>query len=204
MVHPFVRVDVSRNARDFRHVLARAGAPMLDRSFAHGETLKRWLGRWTPEQNWDGETVVFYVRDEEGALLEVPDCRPATAAELRGPLRKELGAIREALKNVKPENPKETELHRAVFRQFEEDVSRSANEDPSSVFFRYRIKWGTSRLIWCSGYRRIDSDTGTAVVCPNPNCHLLALHRPGSAPKCRRCGYGFHQERSSPWPFTGS
>lgn len=114
MLTPFVRVDLSGDARGFRHVVLQPGLPMLDRSSSNSSLLRQWLGRLCAEANWDGQTVVFYVQDDNGTLLKTADCRPATIADLRGPLPKELESLQEKLQAASPQTAKKAAFHRIV------------------------------------------------------------------------------------------
>ena len=106
MSHPFVRVDLSPSARDFRNVLVQTGLPLLDKSAVHVALLNQWLGRDVAHVDREGETFLFFVRNEDGSLPEAPDCRPATAAELRGRLGRGLRKLQDDLGKIQPKTPR--------------------------------------------------------------------------------------------------
>ena len=65
MARRFVRVDLSPEARDFRPLALEPGVPILDASNAHGQILFKWLGSLAAQPEWQGESVDFYVVDNE-------------------------------------------------------------------------------------------------------------------------------------------
>ena len=103
MARPAVQVDLSEGAPDFRLQVVQPGLPLLDRWNTNGTLLGNWLGRFAAESAWDGDSVKFYVRDEEGRRLGDVACRPATAADLRGPLKKEVRELRTRLQGATPQ-----------------------------------------------------------------------------------------------------
>jgi len=76
MATRFVRVDLSETARDYRPIAVEPGVAMLDRSGANARMLYRWLGGMVAEPVWDGESINFYVRDDQGAGSKTSSASP--------------------------------------------------------------------------------------------------------------------------------
>jgi hypothetical protein len=187
MARRFVRVDLSDLARDFRPVAIEPGVPLLDHSQANARILFKWLGGQVAEPEWEGESVNFYVRDDRGGRLEDVVCQPATGADLQGPLKADLEALRERISRVKPETSTERGVHKAILREFARLVDDAHRTDRDNYFFRYKDVNGRWRLVWCWGYQRIDQQPATTLVCHNPECSLLFVRRPGQTAKCPSC-----------------
>ncbi len=188
MATRFVRVDLSEAARDYRPIAVEPGVPMLDRSGANNRIIFRWLGGMVAEPVWgDDDTVGFYVRDDKGGRLEEVICQPASAQDLQGLLRDDLGKLRQRLDQSRAETPTERTLRKILMRTFQDLVDNPARTDLDSYFFRYRDVLGNWRLIWCWGYERLDQEPAPSVVCTDPNCNLLFVRRPGKSPRCPSC-----------------
>lgn len=203
MAQRFVRIDLSRDARDFRPLALEPGVPTLDDAGTNARLLSDWIGRMAADPEWEGESVNFYVQDDEGGHLEDVTVQPASADDLRGPLKKELETLQERLSKAQPENTAQRALHRALtesLRQLTEDPSRS---DLDAFFFRYRDANDQLRLVWCWGYQRTDGQIAPAVVCGDRECSLLFVRRPGQSPKCPSCeailAAGRKKRRRVPW-----
>ncbi len=187
MATRFVRVDLSETARDYRPIAVEPGVPMLDHSGASNRILFRWLGGMVAEPEWDGDIVGFYVRDDKGGRLEDVICQPASAQDLQGMLRDDVGKLRQRLQQSRAETPTERTLRKVLLRNFEEMVDNPGRSDLDSYFFRYRDILGNWRLIWCWGYERLDHEPAPSVVCTDPDCNLLFVRRPGKSPRCPSC-----------------
>ncbi|MCY2990391.1 MAG: carboxypeptidase regulatory-like domain-containing protein [Planctomycetota bacterium] len=198
MSSPLARVDFSDALRCVQRVVVRPGLPLLDTALANARTLHAWLGRLVAEVKWDGEAIQFFVRDDDGAMPEIRKCRPATSAELTGVLRPDIEALREKLRETRPQSSAEIALHRVVSIQLEEAIGRAAMENPSSAFFWYRDQRGRTRLTWCWGYEPVATETTQAAVCPNPSCRLLTLTSAPPRDKCQRCGTELRRRRLVP------
>lgn len=196
MASPFARVELSGSTRDFQCEADPSGVPLLDKSYANSRLLSKWMGRFVADVKWDGQTVAFYVQNDEGGLPGITDCRPATAADLRRRLRKDRDAIQEKLRSVTPRTPHETTFHQTVTWKLKEQLERSGVEDPSSTFFKYKDQRGRRCLVWAWGYRSVPSKRAATVICPNAECRLLARITPGTTQNCARCGHPLVRRRS--------
>ncbi len=198
MATPFVRVDLSDEARDFRPFALEPGVPMLDRSNANARILFRWLGGMVAEPEWEGDSVSFYVQNDRGGRLEEVVCQPASQADLNGPLKRDLETLKERIERVKPETATERAVKKMLRRSFAELVEAPQGTEPPAAgdaeldcyFFRYRDVQGRWRLVWCWGYRRGDQEPAPAVVCSRAECNLLFVRRPNQSPKCPCCEAG--------------
>ncbi len=83
MATRFVRIDLSEDARDYRPIAVEPGVPMLDRSGGNNRIVFRWLGGLAGEPVWEGDSVSFFARDDEGGRLEDVVCQPASDQDLR-------------------------------------------------------------------------------------------------------------------------
>ena len=187
MATRFVRIDLSETARDYRPIAVEVGVPMLDRSGANNRILFRWLGGMAAEPVWEEDAVGFYVRDDKGGRLEDVICQTASAQDLQGILRDDVGKLRQRLDQSRGETPTERTLRKVLLRTFQDLVDNPARCDLDSYFFKYRDVMGNWRLIWCWGYERLDHEPAPSVVCTDPDCNLLFVRRPGKSPRCPSC-----------------
>ncbi|MHC4402905.1 MAG: Ig-like domain-containing protein, partial [Planctomycetota bacterium] len=187
MATRFLRVDLSDNARDFRPIAVEPGVPLLDRSNATARILLRWLGGLTADPEWEGESVNFYVRDDQGGRLEEAVCLPASEEDLQGPLRQDLQTVKDRLAAAKPANTTERAVQRIVSDTFAAVVENEHRTDRENYFFKYRDVLGRWRLVWCWGYQRVDLEPAPSVICTDATCGLLFVRRPGQSPKCPAC-----------------
>ncbi len=81
---------------------------MLDRSGANARILFRWLGGMVAEPVWEDDIAGFYVRDDQGGRLEDVICQPASAQDLQGLLRDDLGKLRQRLEQLAGRNAHRT------------------------------------------------------------------------------------------------
>ncbi len=195
MATPFVRIDLSDGARDFRPFALEPGVPMLDRSNANAKILFRWLGGMTAEPEWEEDTVSFYVRDDRGGRLEEVVCQPASESDLKGPLRADLAAMKERIEAAQPETATERAVKKMLRRSLGQLIDEPLRTDLGCYFFRYRDVQGRWRLVWCWGYQRVDEEPAHAVVCAREECGLLYVRRPGKSPKCPSCEAGLVPKR---------
>jgi hypothetical protein len=187
MAKRFIRVDLSDLARDFRPIAVEPGVPLLDKSNANAKILFKWLGGLVAEPEWEGESVNFYARDDHGGRLEEVTCLPASDADLKGPLKGDLEAIRERITRAKPETSTERGVHKALIQSFAKLVDEEHRIDRDNYFFRYKDLNGRWRLVWCWGYQRIDQQPATPLVCSDPACSLFYVRRQGQNAKCPSC-----------------
>ena len=52
MVKPLFYVDLSEDARDYRHTALEPGLPLLDRQHVNFQILRKWLGDYVAEPEW--------------------------------------------------------------------------------------------------------------------------------------------------------
>ena len=97
MAQPFLRIDLSNQAKDFQNTVIEAGWPLLDKSNTNYQILRKWLGGAVAEPERNGDEVLFYLRNEAGARIDQPNILKVSEKELTGPLKGELrGAGQEA------------------------------------------------------------------------------------------------------------
>ena len=60
MATRIVRIDHSAAAHDFQPVALEPGVPLLDRTGAHYSVLRRWLGEFVAEPNWETDQSVSF------------------------------------------------------------------------------------------------------------------------------------------------
>ena len=136
---------------------------------------------------WDGESVNFYVQDDQGGRLEEVYCQPATLEDIKDTLADEMQLLSALLAAGPPQRPQRANAISAPpadFRELTEDPLRT---DLDNYFFRYRDANGHWRRAWCWGYQRMDEEAAPAVICTDPDCSLLFLRRPGRKNKCPAC-----------------
>jgi hypothetical protein len=199
MARRFVRVDLSRNARDFRPIAVEPGLPLLDRISANARLLNRWLGRLAADPEWDDESVEFYVRDDHGGRLEDVVCQPATRSDLEGLLADELQELRHRLDRVRPDTPTERTIHSILHRTLRELVDDPCRTDVDCHLFRYQDVQDRWRLVWCWGFQRADLEEAPALLCPDNNCKSLYVRRPGTGGRCPRCAAGLTPREPRDW-----
>ena len=185
MPGPFLRIDLSPDAVDFRPVMVQAGLPLLERWAERGGVLRDWLGRFAAEPIWEGDTVGYYVTDDQGGRLVDMVCQPASPADLRGRLQGELAALRDRLRQAAPKSASGQAIHQYLCRQLLE----RAPEDLKYQWFKYRDPSGAWQLVWCGGYGPISERLlARPVICGNPQCRQLTLVNPRERVTCGRCG----------------
>ena len=189
MATRFVRTDLSDEARDFRPIAVEPGVPMLDHSNANNKILYRWLGGLIADPIWveAEESVDFYARDDHGGRLEEVTCQTISPGDLDGQLKGDLELLRSRLNKAKPETQTERALLKITKRTLRELTENPGRADLDDYFFKYRDVQGRWRLVWCWGYQRLDHEPAPAVICTDPECHLLFVKRPKQSPKCPAC-----------------
>jgi len=191
MATRILRVDLSPDARDFHATATEPGLPMLDRLGANDAIVHRWLGDLVAEPEWgEDESVSFFVRHPERGRLEDIVCCPATKEDLEGPLRADLATLEAGIKQASPESSTERLLHKIIRQAHARLTADLDGGNCACHFFKYRQSKEAWRLVWCWGYQRIDQQPATAVICPNPECRLLFLRRPGTKAFCPACETG--------------
>ena len=181
------RVDLSDNARDYRPTATEPGLGMLDRQGANHAILRRWLGDFVADPEWQGDYVNFYVREEERGRLENIECYPATKHDLEGALKADLEALDARIKKAKPDSRTEQLLHKIAKQTFTNLTRDLDQSDHDSFFFQYREPGQPWKLLWCWGYQRADIQPGKALVCSNNNCQQLYVYRQDGDDQCPGC-----------------
>lgn len=187
MAKRFVCLDLSDTARDFFPIAVEPGVAMLDDSNAHNRILCRWLGSIAVEPVWEGDSVSFFVRDDQGGRLEEAVCQPVIAADLTGVLKEDFAALRDRIEKARPETATERALHKCIQRWLKDLLEDPNRTDHDCYFFRYRDASGCWRLVWCWGFQRRDQELAPAVICTDPECSLLFVRRPNQSHRCPRC-----------------
>jgi hypothetical protein len=201
MIKPLFYVDLSEDARDYRHTALEPGLPLLDRQGVNFQILRKWLGDLVAEPEWrNQDTVAFYMVDEERGRLEDVDCQPATRGEMQKRFAKELDAIRAKVKKIKPESSTEQMVHRILKKSLAEQTNDLDNSDFDSFFFKCRAGKEDWRLVWCCGYQRADLEPLKARLWNTPDGEYLGVRPPlqgGRVKKRKRTGP--LDVLSSPW-----
>ena len=192
MIKPLFCVDLSEDARDYRHTALEPGLPLLDRQGVNFQILRKWLGDLVAEPEWrNQDTVAFYMVDEERGRLENVDCQPATRGEMQKLFAKELDAIRAKVKKIKPESSTEQMVHRILKKSLGEQTNDLDNSDFDSFFFKCRAGKEDWRLVWCCGYQRADLEPLKARLWNTPDGEYLGVRPPlqgGRVKKRKRTG----------------
>ncbi len=187
MAQPFLRIDLSNQAKDFQNTVIEAGWPLLDKSNTNYQILRKWLGGAVAEPERQGDEVVFYLRNESGARIDQPNVLKVSEKELAGPLQGQLQGLLKKLKSAEPKNSAERNLHAMALKELQSVASESRAGDRKCYLFKYRDAAKKWHLVWAPGYRRKDELSANPVVCTNPACSLLFLQRANGPTKCPRC-----------------
>lgn len=186
MAEPLFYVDLSEDARDYRHTALEPGLPLLDRQGMNFAILRRWLGDYIAEPEWRNENVVgFYMTDEERGRLEDVDCQPATKGELQKQFAADLDTLRAKLKKIRPESSTEEMVLRIVRKHLAEQTNDLDSSDFDSYFFKCRAGKEDWRLLWCVGYQRADLEPLRARLWRTPDGDFLGV-RPLEGGKARK------------------
>jgi hypothetical protein len=70
MPRTIVRISVSSDGQGYRLLAHGVGIPVLDKGNAIAGLWDRWLSRFAAEPERTGDTVTFYLRNEEGERVE--------------------------------------------------------------------------------------------------------------------------------------
>ena len=109
MTTPLFYINLSEDARDYRHTALEPGLPLLDRQGVNFQILRKWLGDYVAEPEWRNEsTCAFYMTEEERGRLENVDCNTVTKAELEKQFAPDLDTIRAKIKKAKAETKRIT------------------------------------------------------------------------------------------------
>ena len=187
MAQPFLRIDLSNQAKDFQNTVIEAGWPLLDKSNTNYQILRKWLGGAVAEPERQGDEVVFYLRNESGARIDQPNILKVSEKELTGPLKGELEGLVKKLQSAEPKNNAEKNLHAMALKELQSVTSESRAGDRKCYLFKYRDANKKWRVVWAPGYRRKDEHPANPVICTNPACSLLFLQRADGRTKCPRC-----------------
>jgi len=191
MAEPLFYIDLSEDARDYRHTALEPGLPLLDRQGMNFGILRKWLGEYIAEPEWRNENVVgFYMTDEDRGRLEDVDCQPATKGELQKQFAPDLDALRAKIKKIRPESSTEEMVLRILRKHFAEQTNDLESSDYDSYFFKCRAGKEDWRLRWCVGYQRADLEPLRARLWRTPGGDFLGVRPPegGKARKRKRTG----------------
>ncbi len=191
MAEPLFYIDLSEDARDYRHTALEPGLPLLDRQGMNFGILRKWLGEYIAEPEWRNENVVgFYMTDEDRGRLEDVDCQPATKGELQKQFAPDLDALRAKIKKIRPESSTEEMVLRILRKHFAEQTNDLESSDFDSYFFKCRAGKEDWRLRWCVGYQRADLEPLRARLWRTPDGDFLGVRPPegGKARKRKRTG----------------
>ena len=202
MAEPLFYVDLSEDARDYRHTALEPGLPLLDRQGMNFGILRRWLGDYIAEPEWRNENVVgFYMTDEDRGRLEDVDCQPVTKGELQKLFAADLETLRAKIKKIRPESSTEEMVLRIVRKHFAEQTNDLDNSDFDSYFFKCRAGKEDWRLRWCVGYQRADLEPLRARLWRTPQGDFLGVRPPTGGKARKRKRTGPLDVVTSPW-FT--
>jgi len=188
MADPLFCVDLSNDARDYRHMATEPGLGMLDRTGSNYAIMERWFGNLVAEPEWRGkDRVFFFVNTADGARMDDIECYPATKEDLEGPLNDPVKAIGARLKKARPEGATEQTLHRLARKTYNGLTADFEQGEHEHYFFKYREGRQPWQLAWCWGYQRTDQEPATSVICSNAECQQLLVKRPKQKEKCPNC-----------------
>lgn len=192
MSRPLFRVRVAGPDARFQPLAVAPGQLMLDRWNSVDKFLGAWLGRFIAKPEWHDDAFRYFIRNEQGEQLAGIACTPATAADLRGPLRQELAALRDKLRKAQPATATEKLVYDYICRGLLDPQPDADFAALNCQFFKYRDVQGQLRLAWCYGYEpTIKRGDATPLICPQPDCHMLQMWHAGLEPKCLECGQPF-------------
>ena len=189
MAKPLFSVDLSEDARDYRHTALEPGLPLLDRQGVNFQILRKWLGDYVAEPEWrDPNTVAFYLVDEERGRLEDAEGYPATLADLTKEklFAKDLEAIRAKVQKINPQSSTEQMVLRVLKKSLAEQTKDLENSDFDSFFFRCRASNEPWRLVWCCGYQRADLEPLRAKIWHTPAGEYLGVRPPLQGGRVRK------------------
>ncbi len=200
MAEPLFYVDLSEEARDYRHTALEPGLPLLDRQGVNFMILHKWLGDYIAEPEWRNENVIaFYMTDEDRGRLEDVDCQPATRGELQKLFAPDLDLLRAKIKKIRPESSTEEMVLRIVRKQFAEQTNDLEKSDYDSYFFKCRAGKEDWRLRWCVGYQRADLEPLRARLWRIPDGDFLGVRPPAGGKARKRKRTGPLDVVTSPW-----
>ncbi len=179
---------MSDSSRDFAAVATEPGLAMLDAQRVNYGILHKWLGTAAAEPELHtNQLVSCYIREEERGRLENIACAPATKKDLQGPLKEDFEALEQNLRKARPESATEQAVHRIISKSFKELTADLDTSDFHHYFFKYKHGGEPWRLVWCWGYQRKDMEPARTLICTNPECHQLFVHKPKGSKKCPAC-----------------
>ncbi len=187
MAQPFLRIDLSNQAKDFQNTVIEAGWPLIDKANSNYQILRKWLGGAVGEPERKGEEVVFYLRNEAGQRIDQPNVTRASDKDLMGPLKADFQALVKSLEKAEPKNASEKNLHAKALQELQSLATEKRAGDRRCCLFKYRDDNKKWHLVWAPGYRRKDEQPANPHVCTNPACSLLFLERASGNAKCPRC-----------------
>ncbi|PHS03379.1 MAG: hypothetical protein COA78_17920 [Blastopirellula sp.] len=181
MPNRIVQVNLAKNARDFIGVSLN-DLPILDRSNANDEKLRKALGRLAAQPKKDGDIANFFVCDETGGRPHDVICEPVSDRELRSnkDLKNDLKLLEQRLTQVEPE-----ELRTTLTRHFDA-IRKLSPAHQSCHFCKWKTPGGTWRLVWLWGFQRNDMEPAVPLICTNRKCKALFVKRTDD-PLCPEC-----------------
>ena len=191
MTTPLFYINLSEDARDYRHTALEPGLPLLDRQGVNFQILRKWLGDYVAEPEWRNPDVcAFYMTEEERGRLENVDCNTVTQGELEKLFAPDLDAIRNKIKKVKAESSTESMVLRILKKTIAEQTNDLESSDFDSYFFKCRAGDEAWRLVWCCGYQRADLEPLRARIWHTPDGDFLGVRPPdgGKAKKRKKKG----------------
>lgn len=187
MAQPFLRIDLSNQAKDFQNTVIEAGWPLIDKANANYQILRKWLGASVAEPERKGEEVLFYLRNESGARIDEPSVAKATDKDLTGTMKSDFQALIKKLQAADPKNTSEKTLHAKALQELQALATEKRAGDRRCCLFKYRDEKKQWHLVWAPGYRRKDEQPANPLICTNPTCSFLFLQRSDGNSKCPRC-----------------
>jgi uncharacterized protein YfaP (DUF2135 family) len=188
MAKPFMQVDLSAPG-DFVPLIVQEGLPILDKWGSHASLMADWLGRFVAVVHWEGQTGKFYLRDDDQVQLSGIACEPATAADLRGGLKKEFEELKARLAQVVPHSDSARKLHQCLTQMLQNPQLAAGGTGRQYQFFKYRGYQGQWQLVFCLGYApTAERALWTPAICSDPTCRLLTLVDSTGSRLCARCG----------------
>jgi hypothetical protein len=188
MAKPILRVELDETAVDFQPLAGEPGLPMLDHQGAADAIMRRWLGELAAEPRWQPDGGVrFFVRQGSSGRLEDASAQTITPKDLEGPLNSDFEQLQARIKGVRVDSSEERLLWKTIRTAIERFADKPERADLDWRLFKYRHRDGPWRLVWCWGYQPARRSPAFAHICPNSDCRLLFLRKPGMRNKCPSC-----------------
>ncbi len=140
MAKPFLVIDLSPQSRDFESTSLEAGIPLIDKPGANWAILRKWLGTNVAEPEWmRDQRVGFFIRNDDSARPDNPNCQTVTEADLNGPFRDSLQKLLDRVESANPDGAKEELVKRVAQRELKSLINDGGRKRERTYYFvKYR------------------------------------------------------------------